>query len=549
MQRLVPVLTVGSALLVTACGGSNRDVRFPTQDELSELIAENRPLGSSVVEVDAVDAWTFSALRDHVGFEPTPLPAAAAGIADLQTNAHPHTAGLQCVAEEVAAYYTREGKFPPSELQAIFAAWCGASTGNPGGYAISFSDGQRDAALRDLADELRSRWPDDAAFGVAITDDGFGGGQAVAVYGSVGIALDRIPVAVGANEIVVTGSVDDRAEEVRGYATLGDTSAATCERDTSVPLPAFRLTCPLDPADADAMISVHSRERDRVLFSHSVIARVSPSGSASSDWVLQTPRLEDGAAFDDALLTQLNAWRAAAGLDPLRFETAQSQTIEDALPIWFADDVDDRTRDQLALGLIAGWDVPTPIMNGGLSGQFASNGAGADVVVGYLLSEPFARHLLLDPEVDAVAFASASVNAFDARGLLVTGYTDFHGIDAREAEEALFNRLVAERAARGNTETEVLPRQQARIVRNAADRITEADRPPHRAVRTALSNVVNVSQQAARSYVWSNYYSIDGIAFPDDLLDAESLEISIGVGIYAPDDTPWPSYGVLVVYR
>ena len=73
------------------------------------------------------------------------------------------------------------------------------------------------------------------------------------------------------------------------------------------------------------------------------------------------PRVpDDSALFAQAFVEELNVVRFQAGMQPMTLDPAQSETATRLAPQYFAalmGNQDERVADQVALGLLAGWDV------------------------------------------------------------------------------------------------------------------------------------------------------------------------------------------------
>lgn len=545
--RLLGVLVAaGSLLTLTACGGGAavRDMRFPSSEALGALLAAPTDPGSMEPGV-VVDSWTFAQLRERFGFEVVRPEVPIDDVGAVAPADAPHTAGMACAATELARVYAAHGDLPSHALTGVIGSRCGVSGHLLGSYYVQAEGSLDNYDLTSNLDIAREVLTDAEAWGVGAWVEGDVTTIAF-VAGQMDVQIDPAPFGGFGDTVEISGMALGNVERAVAVITQGATGAAECERDLSVAWPSWRFACPALADDDIAEIELLTFEPDRLLSSGGARFSVSPSGAAPDTWELRSIELAGDGPFDAALVENINRWREAVGLGPLRFEAAQSEVVSRATPAFMSSETPEQARDTITLGLMAGWQVSRPRASASLSSaRVAADSperAGAELV-----ARPWSRYTLLDPEADAVAVGVEQVG--ELAGTCVVTYRDFQAADSDAIADALLVRLAAERSARGNDTTRRMSDSQRRALDTAADRVADSGRRPDRQIRGALQRVANGVPDPVYSNLWTFAYDPEEITFPEQILNAEIVSAAISVAPYQPEGSAWTSWTVMLLYR
>ena len=302
-----------------------------------------------------------------------------------------------------------------------------------------------------------------------------------------------------------------------------------------------------------AWVSLSFNPPNRVLGRRALNPLVYPRGTQARVYrpvAYTRPRpIADVARFASAFLEELNGVRAQADLAPLTLEPAQSATASRVAPHFFAavsGSGDERVADEVALGLLAGWEVEGDIRTAGFAFGAVPETDDLSVLLGTTLEEPMSRGALLDPEVERLAIGSIVGDAGGVPMLaaLVTTYALFDPATKHDDAEALFARLAEERHGLE------LPAPM-RLVRLWGDAMHSADQVGHgQPPRYALDDLLQASSSALRREVRGWYgetSALEEFEFPPELVSSSRLETAIGVSHAKDPDAAWGRYIVLIV--
>lgn len=541
------------------------DARFPSAADLS-AVADPSALMDPNFEfrLHEVEGWPLEG----------PLPSRASqasqptnsGLQKLLVElARPGTtrthlpAALHCLAREYARFFLELRAYPSPAVATQFKGACGVLLVDPIPVALSGSFPKGYSVERLLVD-----WRDGLTQAV----------NQVVLSGhrELGIALVRgdgfaVVVVVGAKErariedlelapdrqgrIRVRGRLLVPAGLLSAHVTRGRFDAAPCVPDPAARLPDFDLRCEVARNDATAWIRVNSWKPEAVLGDEVV-----------SLWIRRKPRdvqrLSSGSylaphilgpeeALAPVLLDAINQVRGDAGRAPLELERNQSQEAASVAPAYFAAQLqgrDPKLTEVVALGLMAGWEVPGPIR----SSQFTSATMAQTRDVGRWLSQvlrfPGSRVALLDPKASAIAIGTTEFDTVDSFGVIAASYTFFTPQDDADTRAALLQRIAEARKARGlpaARENTALSRQlEAATERAGRDRIFPSE-ALHRALKASAENL----QRSVEGLVFQ-VSNAEQFVVPARLLRPGSLEFGISVSHFQPENDAWGRYVILL---
>lgn len=462
------------------------------------------------------------------------------------------TPGMQCFAREYGRFVGAHGQRPQVDLEAFMAGRCGVVSASPLVAYVSEDVATQvpppDAATIDAMVNSLPQSAEQGELGVW-----FGAGNKfhvlITAFAAPGVQLSVLEHREGT--VRLAGTVLGPTGWLQGHATVGALGFSACapSPDSTARLPAFDVSCAVDPGDANAVIDVLTGAPDAVL-GERVVSLVVPL----ADPVSNTYRAADlsGNANLSNLVAQLNAVRAGMSLPALREVAAQSQIAASLLPFYFAASAegDHQTVDNIALGLMAGWEVQGPIRDAGFASFMARQGDHAPSLLAELTYFPSTRSTLLNPEASKLAIATMKDPGSATLGGYVTTYTLFEDRRYLQYETALLDELDRHRAAKNIGPVERVGGTEADkdldpiMTKLSRGKITPAD-----GMDRVLQNYATKLNRDFRGFTLGTMV-IDGWmpTFPADLVDAEKVAVTARVGYYTAEGSSWGQYVVYLIY-
>jgi hypothetical protein len=546
---------LGSLLL--GCGAGGRTIgkggpEFPSRADLSEII--RRPLATDKAgdrSTLSVDEWQ----PGEASAEPaTEAEAVIQRVATAKKQSVVIDPALGCAAREVARFYGKYKAFPDQQLQAYMAGVCGSNTP---GFGVTVwetpVDSVADAAPRNewhqhIAKQL-SEWlpPTMNQAGAAQLAEGGNVVFAVAV-GTSSITWEKLSTLVDEQgRVELSGRVNTPAAFVYGLGNVGAYGVQDCQSDPRVAAPRFRLFCQLDPADASAWVAVQVLPPGRILAHGAgriLIRREGVALGFNAPTKNTAPESVSGSAdFSARLLSLVNETRAAARLPALKLAKRQSETSTHLTPHYFAgEEADSSTNDQIALGLLAGWDIQgSTIRNGDFYSNALSGSLDTRRWLAFMLEQPTARKVMLAPMARAIAIGShVDVKAQHVSALIST-YSFYDSDNHRADLERFVTRLNARRAALG-----LAPAKLGQAPELAqAIRSVKTNHDPEGALNDALQQVVNRSGRSVEGY-FIEATDLDYVTLPEPLL-RPTVTMALSATHHRYPDSAWGTLTVLVV--
>jgi hypothetical protein len=462
-------------------------------------------------------------------------------------------AELGCAAREIARFYAAHGAFPDQQLQAYMAGVCGASVATFGVTVWSTPN----ETLVDAANQ--TKWHDTIAkqlgdwlpasmdlAGAAELSDGKTNVFAAAVATSTVTWESKSTVASASGEVELTGSVRTPAAFIYGVTNSGAYGVRDCRTDPRVALPRFHLTCRLDDADTAAWVGVQTLPPGRVLargVARLLIRREGASLTFNAATKNSAPETVTSAtAFAKRLLALVNETRAAAQLPALRLATRESETSARLAPRYFeSESSGEALVDQIALGLMAGWDVPGTIRSGDFYSNMLSGSLDPKRWLGFMLDQPSARRVLLDPEARSIAIGPDVRPHSQSVGALISTYAFYESDDHGADIERFLSQLNEHRRGLGLPPVKVISAPEV----TKAVRSIKRHHNPEGALQTALEQVVSRVQQGVEGfYIEAN--DLAHVTFPQALL-RPSVTLAISAAHHRYPDAAWGTLTLLVV--
>lgn len=563
------ILPLGLALSLAACAGVQRGGRragsvfieqtnFPTRDAVEKLAAAPVPAKLADERGKDVPTWELGGpLPDAV--ERAPVQDDTLWGRMLSRAAAPRgesvvlTEAMRCVAREEAAFALANGGMTGEMLTRFIAARCGAPTG---AVATSMQMVTTDPQSTDekVFSELGAKFQTmvDKSVSVGRLEAGIGwarkGGKAVLALTMVAqtVKIDRTPMVPGPDgKVVIRGEVLTAAASVRGLINQGRYGFAACTSDLAVRLPRFAITCPASREDEVAWLSVTAQPPGRVLGLPSLEMMVWPSGKLDKTYArVARPGGPAAASSPEALLAEINQVRAEAKLPPLRLAEQESRTAARLAPHYFnAAESAGELPDQVALGLLAGWEVEGTVRNGHFISTWVSDAVSAADLVRSAISRPIGRQALLDPAVERLAVGPVAGGA--GQGALFSTYALFDSYRHDRDATMVVATIAATRAARSAAP----PKRYAELdvlAQRAAQSVQAGQKGPSEALDDLLQTAVDSTGRGVRGWVLETT-SLDAMKLPEELVTQPGLSFGVGVAHHRPAGQAWGRFVVLVV--
>jgi hypothetical protein len=541
-----------------AAVGTAEQAIFPSREAIAKIAAAPVPARLSDDKAKDVPAWELvgplpDAVERAAPVDDSPwgkLFVEAVGARGEEVIA---TEAMRCVARENAAFYLANDARPAEVLSRFISARCGATT-TLGGTSLQVVTGDEripdDKLFAQFHD--RTRQMIDKGIPAGRVEAGLAyvrkGGRAV-----IGLAVspqtvrvERTPLVPGADgKVVIRGEALGPAVHLRGLVNRGRYGYAACSSSPSARLPRFEIACDVARDDEVAWITVSALPPGRLLGSPVVEMLAWPSGAPGKAYarLARTSGAAGGPSLDE-LVTEINTARSEAKLPPLRLAEQESRTAAMLAPHYFAAmNGGDGTADQVALGLLAGWEVEGTVRDGHFVSTWVEDATSWAEVVRSALSRPMGRETLLDPTAERVAIGPYGADR--ARGVVLSTYALFEGYRHDDDARSLAGRLASLRVERG-----VAAPRLASDLSAAADRAARAVQAGQRTPEQALSELMRQSSDRlgrnVRGWV-AETTSLDRLKLPDELAAAPALTLGIGVAHHRREGQAWGRFVVLVV--
>lgn len=530
-------------------GGSKDTSRFPSEAELQALTQREKPDLKSARDIKDVTEWKLEgplpeALSNEV--------AAATNAWEKELEAHAQKRpgvwvmgkDMQCTAKEIGRFWLTHQATPPRPLEDFIAGRCGSAGAH---LQVSWVEGEpRGATDAKLFEAWRDSYVKQIEhYGATPRSIGvwYGkkNGKAVIMIASAERKASVVPMSLRPQngKVVVEGELFHRYDRVAAHINKGDYGYGTCALDASVALPKFRFECEPDMADAAAWIDVSAWEPGRFLGWTVAGVLALPNGKADT---YSAPKLDKAAknlSTTAALLDRANVLRARAQLAPLVLEEKQSMVSAELAPYYFAaqfGDLDETISDKVALGVMAGWGVSVPIVDGDFTSVYAGHSKDPATLIAGMLARPHGRETLLKPGATRLAIGVLEADGASL-GALVSSYVPSSTVALDKETDVFIDRVNAERKKRKKPEitaqTLVASEEAAYRDALASNRWTT-----RRALDELLKGRVSQTGTGLRGWELTGE-STATMAIPNEVLDLDKLTLTIVVGKQKERKGPW----------
>ena len=569
-MRNASILASLCVVFLVGCGAAARPVAvapaaspppspFPSAAELDRVAAvPARPVSTRAMDVPTWDlAGPFP---DAPTAAPAPYPGPWGALLDeaARGGRFTPTADMHCIAREVGRFFLRHRALPAETLRHHIEGWCATPAV---GVDLQTFSGDVPAGVSD--EEVLAQWapgtrhmlaaiPADAA---AIAGLWYGreDGRAIVVVARAIplVRLDATSLAPDADGVVVVrGALATPSSQVRVLVNRGRLAIAACSLDEQVALPRFEARCAVDPADPTAWIELSALPPGRILGKAVLRLLARRAGAAPSFAMAEPFPAVDGAAQASggaALADLVNRARSAAGLPTLAIADDESALATRLAPHFFGPLLDGDPAGQtdvIALGLMAGWQVPAPVADAGLYSSWTAS-SDARYLIAAALDSPLGRSVLLDPDASHLAVGGVGDGGPSVLGgLFVTYQTVVE--DATAATRAVLESIQAARAAAGLPPLHLLGGMDADAADVAAQLRTGAMTPDD-ALHRLLAQVARRSPGVAPEGWLLSTPGLDKLELPDGARTPGDNAAVVLAAPYRPAGEPWWRWAVVIV--
>jgi hypothetical protein len=460
------------------------------------------------------------------------------------------TPELRCTARELAHFRAENGATPDERIDRFIMAACGR-TANVHAF---YSSAVVPAKVKD--EEIWKAWK--GKLKIPADANGKNAGAWMVRKGDkVTIAVtfaDPSSITVSpadeSGKVVVTGTLPTSARRVVTYINQGAYGVAECDSDPSIALPEFRMTCAMAEGDPWAWVQVLTHPEG-----HRLMHSVSLSIARRDDKPITLTRpahLADlppdtGAAIVDGV----NRTRAQASLPPLAPALQQADVNTRVAPHFFGAERahEMRVADDLALGMLAGWDVGGgTIRNGTFFAGLISGTKDPASWLALALEMPMGRHSLLAPEARKVAVGPAALDGGPAVGAVVTTYAMFdeQNVDHDIERARAFGHINEERSKRGLPAVVSLGAMPE--VASLAKLVGEGKREGGEALDSALMFESRRIRRSVRGWAAVSQ-DLDHFIVPGELLVPSQVPPQVGIEVthFKPEGSPWGAYLLYII--
>ena len=573
-ERTLPIgLWFCAAAVGVGCGTSEGQlgkpvVEFPSQAKLAQI--ESQPAAIPTLDVGEIPAtgWQLDA---HAGAlhpdEPfVPSTSFDAAFAADMSRAHPGvhlTRALGCVAREAGRYYLEAQASPPDNLEQFIIAACGAVVPQvglnwlTGPIPDTVTDNDLLARRRDqMNSDMIARLPENT------TDAGFWFGRshgrtiAIMTYAASRVRWKTLPAVPDAQgNVTFEGELTEPSAYITGYANQGRLGVEPCTIDPGVPRPRFRAVCRMAADDTMTWVQLLTTPPKRVLatpFAQTLVRRTADQPLAFSQQPYTPPRpVASAQEFATAVVAALNDVRAQAHLRPVQLAPAESARAMRLAEHYFASTLarggdNNGASDEIALGLLAGWQMEGLIRDGLFASSVVPHTRDAARWLDGALTSPMSRAALLAPEIEAVSLGTVLLSRPQGLGAVVTGYRLYHGDDHSEDVKTLYARLMTARRRLGLGMPLRLNGIEG-VMKAELARLQGGEWGSKDALQASLDAAVHHFGASMRGYVIETT-SLDAFEIPEELVRRKDLYFEIGVGHYRAPGAAWGQMVILVVF-
>lgn len=542
-SRVVSLSAVLVGLASIGCGGAGgagafkAEQPFPTREKLAAVAAAPaKPLPPRAVT--SAPSWTVDPKTVAAG----PLDAK---LSQATNNTVRLSNELRCVASQTARFVAERGAMPDERLERFLGGACGLTSALYETHAFlgDFGKIPDEDIIAEWAKRNDAQPYKNARAGVALARKGEKGVIVSVIAKDDPSTAATVLPADDEGIVTVKGTAPPNAAALLGLVNRG-AGVATCEADTSVPLPAYVFRCALAKDDKNAWVEITWQPEGRLLSRELALALARRDPSATIDYV-DGATAAKGASGDAVamLLDGVNRARASVGARPVALAQKQTTTNTGLAPHFFHAEIaaDQDKGETVALGLMAGWDVEGVIRDGNLFASLLSGSDDPNAWLAHALDTPLGRHTMLAPSVKQMAIGVAKKEHVGGVGAVVTSYEFFGDEDPAEDAKRVLLRLQRARIAKGQAKP--IPIAGLVHMKTEAALVKAGTKEVMQALSDGLTGERDRTGVPVKGWVVGTN-DLDSMILPPELVNAPSLQVGIEVTHYRPEGAAWGMYVV-----
>lgn len=559
-SAVVVVLVVGSGCATTpkwASATTMAEEKFPSRVEIQTLAQKPPKLDTAKLGRDVVDSWELAGpFPDALGA--TVVQATSdwekALVASGPRFANGLTEDHRCLAREIARYQAKRKQLPGHSLQRFMEFRCATTSRR---LSINTLTGTVPKDVKDA--EWFAQWKSELAKYAALANSDLAGIAAFREGEHAVLVLVTSEAGAILGKSVPLTTKDMKTVELRGRLGRGGAyrisarinqgalDSAECRTLDAVSPPEFAFECAVREGDTRAVVEVAAFDQGRILGRKVIDLVVWPTGQPANVWARAKGSADVPAGLLGArLVAEVNSMRAKANLPQLVDVPTQSATATSLAPHYFAASFgqgDPLDADEVALAMLAGWDVSIDTVSSGFGSTWLSGTRDLSIFMEFLLDSPFQRRALTDPR--ATHIAVGPVEDAGSLAAIFATYVPLKSFDRKDAEIAIITRLNTMRLERSLplAQWTLWPEDEGAVIaRNLASRRWNArDASQHALEATAL-----VAKGQVIGYV-QLVDDLDHFQFPPEVLMRPNINVFLAVGTYRGEGWAQTRYVVCFV--
>lgn len=249
--------------------------------------------------------------------------------------------------------------------------------------------------------------------------------------------------------------------------------------------------------------------------------------------------------YASAATQVVNAVRRQAGLAPLLLDARQSEDNSQMTPHYLeaVENNDNATVEKIIRGASAGWKVQGNIVSARV---LASSASGTDPsrMLEAQLETASGREVYLRPEAESIALGVAPITG--GVGVLTSTYDFMQDSNFKARWEALLADINRQRRQRGLPDAKISKKAIATARRVSAE--MEAGQTTFGSAFDQVLEQVSIKYNE-KTKGWYLYRDrLENIEWPDEVLNAQSMRVSIAVAPVKPDGYPWTVYAIALAF-
>ncbi len=551
------VVGAGCASAQWAAASSLAAEQFPRRDALQKVALRTPTLDLARKSAKSIDNWTLKGPLPTVAVVERVTPKTPWEVAvsqDVPAFGPAMSADMQCISREVAHYFLARDEYPGNALRTFIERRCASTAADTQLWALTGEVPEKvtdEKWLENWREGIKAHLKDVKATltGMHVLREGKKG-VVVFAYTTPRAEFAAPIQLVGTNgKIVLRGRVTTRnVERLSALINKGEYGVAECKTLEVLRPPEFAFECPVDAADERATVGIAAFEPGRILGQGVADFTLWPAGKANDTWQRASDSSDVAKGdFNAQFLGAVNRLRQRAGLPMVSEAKQQTATAMQLAPHYFAAQLGEgnpRDSDEIALGMMAGWDVGVDVMSSGFGNAVVMGSRDLSVFMDFALDSPFQRKALTEPRAKLIAIGSLD-DSDSALAAMFATYVPMGAFVRQEAEEAIITRLNKLRQDRmlGLAQWTLWPGDVGGVVEA---KLKARAWTPIDARAYVVDKTLEVAKGQIVGYV-QLVDDLDNFQFPPEVLMRSDINVFLAVGTYKAEDWAQSRYVVCFV--